>query len=303
MFALSAGDEKMLSRLFSILLLPFFIVMAGWSAVVSRRRSNCLNCGFRASAKEFLTWEASDRKGNRGKLPSGHIVMACPKCDTEMAWNSITGKFVEIINPGLSIPRSEKSPLQNSRESASGYRNIALWMFWIGCAGAAIVYWNQLSKLPAIDLLIIAGFLISFALGMYRGLIRETISTVSWVAALWLAFGYGPTAGAWIDPVIQNQQLAAFLGTVIVFVGAVVLLAVLGGYLVRGLEAIGMSGGIFFGGLLGAAKMIVITVVVLLVLESTNTTNEDWYSVSVLVPFFDPVIDSILVWSLTIMES
>ena len=52
---------------------------------------SCVTCGYQATVKEYLSWRKNGKRGNRGKLPSGHIVIACPECDTEMRWDSLLG--------------------------------------------------------------------------------------------------------------------------------------------------------------------------------------------------------------------
>ena len=61
----------------------------------------CVTCGYRDSFKGFSQWKRNGARGLRGKLPSGHIVIACPKCGTEMIWDSLSGRVDGIVEGNL----------------------------------------------------------------------------------------------------------------------------------------------------------------------------------------------------------
>lgn len=53
----------------------------------------CPYCSHSAIFREFATWEQDGERGLRGKLPSGHIVVACLKCKKESKYDSLSGKL------------------------------------------------------------------------------------------------------------------------------------------------------------------------------------------------------------------
>lgn len=53
---------------------------------------HCPSCNHSNPLRNFGTWEADGQRGLRGKLSSGHIVFACPKCRKEMKYDSLSGK-------------------------------------------------------------------------------------------------------------------------------------------------------------------------------------------------------------------
>jgi len=59
----------------------------------------CSACGHSDTFRKFGTWEEGGERGLRGKLPSGHIVVACPKCKKELKYDSLSGKL-EILEVG-----------------------------------------------------------------------------------------------------------------------------------------------------------------------------------------------------------
>ena len=56
----------------------------------------CPRCN-RSGTFEGITsyWQNKGKQPTLGKLESGHIVIACPKCKSEMVWDSLTGKIVK----------------------------------------------------------------------------------------------------------------------------------------------------------------------------------------------------------------
>jgi hypothetical protein len=76
---------------------------------------SCVGCGYEATFNDYLLWKRNGKRGNRGKLPSGHIVIACPECDTEMRWDSLLGRVDAVIErPNVSarpkLPKSSSPP-------------------------------------------------------------------------------------------------------------------------------------------------------------------------------------------------
>ena len=57
----------------------------------------CPECGHVDSGRGFFTWDMDGKKGFRGKLRSGHTVIACPICDTEMTWDPLKGRIDGVI--------------------------------------------------------------------------------------------------------------------------------------------------------------------------------------------------------------
>ena len=63
---------------------------------IQSRSFSCPRCN-RSGTFERITsyWKNKGKQPTLGKLESGHIVIACPKCKSEMVWDSLTGKIVK----------------------------------------------------------------------------------------------------------------------------------------------------------------------------------------------------------------
>jgi len=136
------------------------------------------------------------------------------------------------------------------------------------------------------DYILLGILLVSALVGVLRGLIREALSLVIWVLALWCAARFGDQASRWFtttldDPLWQlwAGRLALFVG--ILFAGSVV--AWLIGYFVRRSVITGTDR--ILGMLFGIARGVVLTGILALALELGGFTAEPWWRESKLLPY------------------
>jgi membrane protein required for colicin V production len=154
---------------------------------------------------------------------------------------------------------------------------------------------DDLSSIPwpgALDLIIGTTIALSLGLGVVRGLLREVFSLIAWVAAFWVAYLYGSTVAQRIDPVLQNPPLSEAAGAVLTFSVVLICLLLLASLIRRIFHATGLTGmDRAFGALFGAVRALVVITALLGLARSTAALEQDWYNASLLVPYFDPVVD------------
>ena len=61
------------------------------------------------------------------------------------------------------------------------------------------------------DYVLIGIVAISAIVGLFRGLVREVIAVVTWVAALWLAWHYGPELEPQLGGLLEHFDIEAAL--------------------------------------------------------------------------------------------
>ncbi len=59
-----------------------------------------------------------------------------------------------------------------------------------------------------VDIVILAVMAISLVFGLFRGLLRELLSLVSWVLVFWIAYRYSANVAEIIDRALQNPTLS-----------------------------------------------------------------------------------------------
>lgn len=146
--------------------------------------------------------------------------------------------------------------------------------------------------LTSIDYVIIAIFAVSALVGGFRGLIRELLSLLSWVVAVWLSIHYASELAIWLSPYLESPQIQFLVAVALIFVLSLLGLSLIAMLLVKLLTYAGISGtdrtlGALFGLLRGAA----ISLLLVFVVRLTPATHQPWFTGSVLVPYFDPVFE------------
>ena len=116
------------------------------------------------------------------------------------------------------------------------------------------------------DYLVIFVLVSSMVIGVMRGMVREILSLVSWVAAFVIANAYGAALAHTLPPAIPGEVLRVIVAFIVLFIGARMLVGLLAMALGALIEAGGLSAldrvlGVIFG--LGRGVVIVLAVVIL----------------------------------------
>ena len=143
-----------------------------------------------------------------------------------------------------------------------------------------------------VDIVILAVMAISLVFGLFRGLLRELLSLVSWVLAFWIAYRYSANVAEIIDRALQNPTLSQAVSAVLVFVIALVALMVLTSLIAKVFKATGLAGiDRILGGLFGLGRGVVILLAALILASHTGAVEQDWYNASTIIPMFDRALD------------
>jgi membrane protein required for colicin V production len=146
-----------------------------------------------------------------------------------------------------------------------------------------------------IDYIIIAAFLVSVVIGIFRGFFKEALSLVTWILALWIALNYShvlePLLGS-----VSSEALRLWAARLLTFL----LVLIAGGllnYLIGVLVAkTGLSGtDRVLGMAFGAARGVLLVGIMVLVFRLMELDREPWWEQSKLVPLGQPVADWLLV--------
>lgn len=142
------------------------------------------------------------------------------------------------------------------------------------------------------DVFILLVLLGSTLIGVLRGFIREAVSLVFWILAVWLAWQFGPVIVPHLGGLLANASIAPWVGRLVILV-LVLLIGWLAGmmlsYFTRamGLGTLDRVIGLLFGIMRG------VLLVGLLVIggELLKMDQEDFWMQSKLIPFGETVGD------------
>lgn len=137
-----------------------------------------------------------------------------------------------------------------------------------------------------VDYILIALVAISGLVGVLRGFIREALSVLVWILALWGAARYGGQVGSWLNGFIEDSVLQFWAGRILTFVGVLFAGSLLGwmvGYLIRNSAVTGTDR--VLGLLFGLARGGIAVVLVVLVLKQGGFASESWWQGSKLIPY------------------
>jgi membrane protein required for colicin V production len=129
-----------------------------------------------------------------------------------------------------------------------------------------------------IDILAFAILVISGLMGIWRGLVREVLALIGWVAASWIAYHYATwLAYEWLTGMPGGEMTRLALGFIILFIVVMIVCALVGKFLAKLMQQAGLSPmdrflGFAFGLLRGLLVVVVLSS--LAALTSISQTTE-----------------------------
>ncbi len=117
-----------------------------------------------------------------------------------------------------------------------------------------------------VDILLVAIVVLSCVVGVTRGLIRELISLIAWIAGLWCAWRFAYLVEPSLGGILADRPVSLWVARALILLAVLVVGGVIGavvGYVVRhsALSWLDRSLGILFGLLRGLVIMGVIAIV------------------------------------------
>ena len=147
--------------------------------------------------------------------------------------------------------------------------------------------------MTAFDYAMLTVVLISVAISIWRGLVREVVSLLSWLAAIWAAFHYTvPFADNILPSVITNPSARYATALLVIFIGTVLLLELIGVLVAKLMHAAGLAFvDRLLGAVFGAARGILLVWILVMVAGLTSLPREPWWQDSI---FAAPLQTSVL---------
>ena len=136
------------------------------------------------------------------------------------------------------------------------------------------------------DYLIIALMAFSCVAGVYRGLMREVVSLVTWLAAFWLAWHFAYLLEPHLGGALNSETVRPWAARTIIFVAVLLLGTAIGAIVTRFVRVSLLSSldrmlGLLFGFLRGVVALGVLAILC----HAVRLNEEHWYLNSTLVPY------------------
>lgn len=140
------------------------------------------------------------------------------------------------------------------------------------------------------DIVVIAILLVSVGLAVWRGMVREIFSLVSWLGAFWISKEFAGVVAGWLPASVSNPGLRLVIGFVSLMVLCLLVFSLLTMALVHlvkvaGLKASDRTLGAFFG----LVRGIVVVVILVLVGGMTSMPRDPFWRQALLAPPLEAV--------------
>lgn len=146
--------------------------------------------------------------------------------------------------------------------------------------------------MTVIDYLLLAIVLVSAVISIFRGFVKEALSLLSWIVAIWAASRFGPGFGELIAGSLDSLTLRAWAGRAALLVAVLFAGGVLSWAISLLMDSSGLSGtDRAVGMVFGLARGIILAAVIVLLLGFAGFTESSWWTESKLIPYVAPVAE------------
>lgn len=143
------------------------------------------------------------------------------------------------------------------------------------------------------DLLLVTVVAVSIIVGLVRGFVREAVSLITWLVAIWLAWRHSDFLHPWLGGSLESPEAKAWAARAIMLVGVLLIGNVLGAlaawitHTAAGLSVVDRLIGMLFG-FIRAAVLIGLAVIVG---TSVQLDREAWWQKATLRPYAEYVAE------------
>ena len=146
--------------------------------------------------------------------------------------------------------------------------------------------------MTGVDVLILVVLLGSTVIGALRGFVREAVSVVFWILAVWGAWQFGRVIEPHLGGLLADPSIAPWVGRLVILVLILLLGWVVGMLLSYFTRSIGLGPlDRVIGVLFGIVRGMVLVGLMIIGGELLHMNQEEWWSRSKLVPYGETVGD------------
>jgi membrane protein required for colicin V production len=144
-----------------------------------------------------------------------------------------------------------------------------------------------------IDYAILGLIFISLVIGLFRGLIKEAFSLLTWIVAIWIGLSFSREFSGFLEPLISYPSARIAASFAVLFFITLILGGFISYLLNELVKKTGLTGTDRFAGMLfGIARGMVVVAVLVMLAGLTPLPEDSWWKKSKLIPPFQ----SLAVW-------
>lgn len=133
---------------------------------------------------------------------------------------------------------------------------------------------------------------LSAIVSLVRGFVREALSLVTWIAAIWIAFHFTGLLDDVLMPYITSKAIRLAGAFLILFIATLISGALLNFLIGQAVNKTGLSGtDRVLGMVFGCCRGLLLVAVILLLAKFTPLPQQAWWSESMLIDYFAPIDD------------
>ena len=144
--------------------------------------------------------------------------------------------------------------------------------------------------MDTVDLFLLGLVALSTLVGIWRGLVKEVMSLVIWIGAIWLAWQFSPDLSPALAEWLSQPTLQLALAFAIIFTGTVVIGSLLVYLIGKLVDASGLTGtDRLLGAVFGTARGLILVAALIIVVGLTSAGDAEWYRNSRVIEVLDPL--------------
>ncbi len=145
------------------------------------------------------------------------------------------------------------------------------------------------------DYVVLAILLVSIVISVMRGLVREILSLIGWVAAFVVASLFSGDVAALLPAVVGHPALRLIVAFLLLLLGGALTMSLVNWGILRAIAAAGLElADRGLGGLFGLARGVLIVLALVMVAGMTRLPQMDVWKDALLSPLAEAAVDTLL---------
>jgi len=145
-----------------------------------------------------------------------------------------------------------------------------------------------------VDYILLSIFAVSAIIGVFRGFVKEAISLIGWIAAVWGAWRFGADVSALLPDFVDDVTIKIWAARLLVLIGVLIMSGLISRTVSFLIDKTGLSGtDRMVGMVFGLARGAVLAGLAVNLLEVAGFDEAPWWPESKLIPYAAPIAQRI----------